>query len=327
MTPEKTTPYILLMRPMWVPKVWGGRGLSTHLGKGLPDDGQNYGESWEVADLPEGQSTILNGLWAGAPLGDVVGAWGKALYGDKHHHGRFPLLVKFLDARDDLSVQVHPGPQHVDAARGIHSKDESWLIVHSDEGSIYHGFEHGEVDAQVLAQSIDAGTCVQLLRRYDVQSGDVVRIEPGTIHAILSGVMLLEIQQPSDTTYRVYDYDRPGLDGQMRQLHVEEAMNVLRFGDQPCAFQTPVELETQDGVVHERLVAAPEYTIDRVIVYEAKWTLPETSVAQVLVVLGGELTIGHGNERHLLTEGQTCIIPAALNAVWIHGSGDFCLAW
>lgn len=331
MTLKKTTPYILLMRPMWVPKVWGGRGLATHLGKALPDDGQSYGESWEVADLPEGQSTILNGPWAGAPLRDVVEAWGVDLYGDKHHCGRFPLLVKFLDARDDLSVQVHPGPQHVDAQRGIHSKDESWLIVHSDEGSIYHGFDHNvandAVDAQVLEKSIKAGTCVRLLRCYDVRSGDVVRIEPGTIHAILSGVMLLEIQQPSDTTYRVYDYDRPGLDGQMRQLHVKEAMGVLRFGAQPQAFQTPVVLNDQNGVVHERLVAAPQYTIDRVLVYASTWKLPEASVARVLVVLGGELTILHGNERYPLSAGQTCILPAALDEIFIQGSGGFCLAW
>jgi mannose-6-phosphate isomerase len=307
--------YPLVMQPHLVSKVWGGRRLEKLFGKPLPGE-ETYGEAWEVADLEEGQSVVANGPLEGHTLRQVVERWGHELIGERAPGDRFPLLVKLLDARADLSVQVHPGPEDVD----LHfpeasSKDECWLILDADaEGSILHGFAEG-VDRASFERAVAEDRAVEALRRVRVEAGDIVRVAPGTVHAICGGVSLLEIQEPSDTTFRVYDYDRPGLDGKPRELHLSEAMQVARFGDIGPATLAATQYSDIFPGHHECLVDADSYRIERLRgVSEAVWRVTPDA-PQVLFVERGEWSIRSESTEVRLSPYTTVVLPASLGRV------------
>lgn len=305
-------PYILKMTPYLRPKVWGGRKLATTFHKSLPDD-RPYGEAWEVSDLDEGESVIANGPLTGKPLSEAVDRWGEAL-APPAADGAFPLLVKILDADDDLSVQVHPGAD--DLARHDldgDSKDECWVVLDCEPGgSILHGFDE-PVSPSDFRAAIAHERAAQMLRRIEVSPGDVIRVRPGTIHAICKGVCLLEIQQPSDTTYRVYDYGRPGMDGKPRELHVDEALLVSNFGPHP-----PARLEAQPSPVRasvEVLADTPAYRIERVSVDDSlEWTV-DAATPQVVFCLNGAARLRASTGDVELSSAQTAVIPAGIGAV------------
>ena len=312
-------PYLLRCAPLLVPKVWGGTRLRQDWGKSSPEVPEDapIGESWEVADLPQGQSCVLNGALAGAPLHEAVTCWGAELTGG--NHARFPLLVKILDARKDLSVQVHPGHDDLEKmGPQAQSKDEAWVVLESQEGSVLHGFSPG-VTPQALHHALAQGDPVPLLRRHHVAPGDVIHVPPGTVHAICAGTLLLEIQEPSDTTYRVFDYNRPGMDGALRSLHLEQALAVANFGSQPPLLASPTSLNVPDpGIRAHLLVSKAPYQIMRFglspkasYLWDARARSPS-----VFVVLRGSCEM----EGERLEKGQTAISPAALSAVrWVAG--------
>ncbi len=298
--------------PLLVPKVWGGRKLGGVFGKHLPDDAP-YGESWEVADLPAGQSMIGSGRLEGESLGTAVEHFGVQLVGTASPDQRFPLLVKLLDAAKDLSVQVHPGARDLATRPEARGKDEAWLILHADvDGSIVHGLRTS-VTVEEFRTAAQTGDVMRLLQRLPVAAGDVFRVPPGTIHAIGAGVALLEIQQPSDTTYRVYDYDRPGLDGQPRALHLEEALRVAHLGP---TLPEDRGLDVSTGPLArgvEVLANVDAYRIEKFGPTEdLSWPVSAHS-PQVVHVLRGHLCL----DDVYLGPSDTAIIPAALGRVWL----------
>ncbi len=310
MSAEK--PYVFRTAPLLVPKVWGGRRLAEYCGKALGPG--RYGESWEVADLEEGQSRVDTGPAKGRALGEVTKAWGADLVGSSAEGDRFPLLLKLLDAEMDLSVQVHPGPKDLKRMPGAQSKDEAWFVLSSEEGEIIHGLSQDGMVPGELRVAVEAGEVERFLERHPVRAGDVVRVPPGTIHAICGGVLLLEIQEPSDTTYRFYDYRRPGLDGEPRELHLEKALEVARLMRSLEVFQEPVQIG--DGL--DLLVESPSYRVERLASgdgAELRWAVGEESV-QLVHALGGEFAIGDGiGGRVKLLPFQTAVIPAATETV------------
>lgn len=233
-------PTLFPMRPRYVEKIWGGARVAALPAKKraghAPPAGMRIGESWEVADLVEGCSVVDGGPWDKTPLRALVEQHGRALVGERAREGpdgvlRFPLLVKLIDAGDDLSVQVHPGQDYARAHPGTFSKDEAWLVVSVDPGArVLHGFRDG-VTKEKFVDAIAHGRAHELLRNVRVSVGDVLRIAPGTVHAVGAGCVLLEVQEPSDTTFRVWDYNRQE-NGKPRKLHVEQALEVARFGKQ-----------------------------------------------------------------------------------------------
>lgn len=232
--------------PLFMERVWGGRGLEEHFGKELPD-GAVIGEAWEVVDRPEAQSVVASGplagvelqaLWSGPDRGKLFGS--RALgAGD-----RFPLLVKLLDARDTLSVQVHP-PTHLADGLGGEPKNELWYLAAATPGAhLFAGLRAGVTQEQFSRALADGEDVSALLHRIDVTAGDALFIPSGRVHAIGAGCLIVEIQQNSDTTYRVYDFDRPGLDGKPRELHVPESLASIDFSDVEPALRP-----SGDGVV------------------------------------------------------------------------------
>jgi mannose-6-phosphate isomerase len=314
-------PYPFRTRPYLREKVWGGRRLVDFFSKGTEDD-IPLGEAWEVSALQEGQSVVDTGPAAGSSLSEVTELWGGDLVGSRASGDGFPLLVKILDAADDLSVQVHPSQQDIEQHfPDADSKDECWVILASDEGgSILHGVQDG-VDAEAFRQAVEEGRAEEVCRRVDVEPGQVVRVVPGTIHAICEGVVLLEIQQPSDTTYRVYDYDRPGLDGEPRELHLDEAMTVANFGEQPPTEVAGQPLDHPDADV-DLLIDVPSYRIERLRASNpATWTVDPGSL-QVVSVLEGAGVLSWGDGEIDLQPGTTAIIPAVTDRVTLTPRGE-----
>lgn len=213
-------------------RVWGGRHLETRFGKALPED-RVIGELWEIVDRPEAQSIVSEGPLGGTTLHDLWTGARKAVFGARHLANpspRFPLLVKLLDARERLSVQVHPPAHRAEELSG-EPKTECWYFLDAGEGaSVFAGLKEG-VTERDFEQAMESGTVEEKLHGIPVRTGESIFIPSGRLHAIGKGLVIVEVQQNSDTTYRVFDWNRMGLDGKPRELHREESMASIDFAD------------------------------------------------------------------------------------------------
>lgn len=323
MSDSVRTPYILKMQPHFVSKIWGGRNLEEEWGKRLPDS-SNYGESWEVSDLPGHESRVVNGPLAGETLSSVGALWGAALLGVHHTSGAFPLLVKLLDAQEDLSIQVHPKASDCLTLPNAAPKDETWIILRSNGGSVYRGFRES-ITPERFTDALERGTVETLLTCIQVEPFDLLHIEPGTIHGIGAGVQLLEIQQPSDTTYRVWDYGRP------RELHTQEALQVLSFDALP---------PTATRITPERFSLQTEVmTIEALRLTGSETILHPNDRPMTVTVIEGSCSLCEQQTKRQaeddatraaqecvsLVAGETAVIPAACQAVALSGDGH--LVW
>jgi len=291
------TMYPLKFRPVFKEKVWGGDRL-RQFHRDLPRNTEHpIGESWEITDLPEGQSTVANGPLEGTTLAAVIETYGQELLGDLNltKKGRFPLLLKFLDARENLSVQVHPDYPYSERHPEADPKYEAWYILHAEPGGrIYRGIRPG-VSRDAFRRAIEENRSVEdLLNEIPVKAGECYYLPGGTCHALGAGVAVIEAQTPSDTTYRVYDWGRTS-----RELHIEQAMAVMRFDDQAEAIEgessarpRPVAEERRRHiggplVTVSRLCTANEFTIEKIRMSEGyQQELPYQRPA-VWVVLSG----------------------------------------
>ncbi len=223
------TLYPLRFTPVFRRYVWGGRRLGKILGKPI-GPGNDYAESWEVVDHGEDQSRVAAGSLAGMTLNELTHIHGKELLGRHNPQPRFPLLFKFLDCEKTLSVQVHPNDQQ--AARldpPDAGKTEAWVVLSAEPGSvIYAGLKRG-FDRAALEREVARGTCELCLHRFEPEPGDCIFLPAGGIHALGAGLMIAEIQQASDVTFRLYDWNRMGTDGQPRPLHIQQALDVIDY--------------------------------------------------------------------------------------------------
>jgi mannose-6-phosphate isomerase len=295
----------LKFTPIIKPLPWGGRKLENLFSKVLPD-GLPCGESWEVVDLPEDQSVVAEGPLAATSLSSLVKTRPDELLGEADLlMGRFPLLFKLIDATQTLSVQVHPDEGAAGRiGGGARPKTEAWYILQADPGSVlYLGLKEG-IGRQELRAALQAGTVGDLLGAVEVRAGDFIYLPSGALHAIGSGILLAEIQQASDTTYRVFDWNRMGLDGKPRQLHVEQALESINFdlrGKPPHA--SP--LSGRPGI-RCRL-----FSFERVSLGAGTETPLEAGRPRIVCCIEGRGKVGGtGTDPVALQVGQTCLIPA-----------------
>ncbi len=288
--------------PIFKNRIWGGRKLESYFGKALPPDAR-IGESWELSDLPEGRSRISNGPLTGITLAEAIEKYGEAITGKKEYRPPFPLLIKLLDASDVLSVQVHPDAETCKRMGKGQPKTECWYIIDAEPGAvIYKGLVSGTTRA-IFAAAIAEGRCAEYLNKVVVQPGECHFLPAGTCHAIGPGLLIAEIQQPSDTTYRVFDWNRVDpATGEGRELHVDEALESIHFG------ATDEESVRTMG----RLVNSDAFKIAKGRQMPGCAVLLPAGEMRVLVFVSGKGQISTGDAVPAeFAKGDTVLVPAA----------------
>lgn len=302
--------YPLTFRPIFKPRPWGGRNLERLFAKPLPPD-VPVGESWEISDRPGDVSLIAHGPLAGRDLHWLVQNRGAEVLGDAPlQNGRFPLLVKILDAQEVLSLQVHP-PPHMAAALGGEPKTELWYVAHAAPGAeLFAGLKRGVTRAE-FEQRLRAGTVAECIHRIPVRAGDALFLPSGRVHALGGGLVIFEIQQNSDTTYRVFDWNRVGLDGKPRQLHVAEALASMDFNDiEPALLPGGF---TGEGAVRRRpLVEHALFCVDALLLAAGATLALPPGRMRILGCVRGRVRVRSPEGDATLKAGEFCLLPAAL---------------
>ncbi len=297
----------LLLRPLYRRYIWGGRRFATVLGRDLPA-GDDFAESWELVDRGDDQSVVAAGPLAGTPLGEIVRRSGGELFGRNAPLDVFPLLFKFLDASRDLSVQVHPDDSRA-ARLGTpdRGKTEAWYVVEAAAGSrVYAGLREG-ADLSSFAAAVRAGRCEDLLHSFEARAGDCIFIPAGTVHAIGAGLMVAEIQQSSDVTYRLHDWNRTGPDGKPRPLHVDAGLEAVTR----TAAVGPVRpAPTADPAV-QRLVTCDYFLLDEVRP-AGQWAIGGDDACHFLAVLSGEVRCEDRWGLPSIPRGGCVLLPASI---------------
>lgn len=317
-----STIYPLTFEPVFRDYIWGGRRLETLLGRHLPPG--IVAESWDVSGHPDSPTRVASGFWHGRTPSEVMAEMGVDLVGTRNAamlaRGRFPLLIKLLDANQDLSVQVHPDDAYAAAhEHGEIGKTEMWYVLHAEPGyELIHGVKPGVTRAEFRA-AIERGEVADLLNRVPVSAGDVIDIPAGTIHALLAGAVVAEIQQTSDVTYRVYDWGRVGHDGNPRPLHVDRALDVIDFSRTSSAPTPPQTITETESLCRQLLGRRPQFTTERLILGPGA-TYSGACDGSTLEIWGcmvGECSVGWAGDPVTLPAVRFVLLPAAL--------GDFSL--
>ena len=312
--PELSVLYPFLFQPRFKERVWGGRNLERLYGKQLPAD-RIIGESWEITDRPGDVSVISNGPLAGKDLRWLMENHASQLLGNARSlNGRFPLLIKLLDAQEKLSLQVHP-LSHKAAELVGEPKTEMWYVAHArPDAELYVGLKCGVSRAE-FERRIQAGSVADCFHRVPVKAGDVMFLPSGRVHAIGAGLVLFEIQQNSDTTYRVFDWKRVGLDGKPRELHIEQSLASIDFSDYEPTIAVPAVSELSNSTVH-RLVQDPLFTVELWQPHTNDSALFRNGEMQIVGVVNGSVTVSNAGSLSTveLGAGEFCLIPAQLPA-------------
>jgi len=300
--------YPLKFTPILKEKVWGGNKLKTILGKNIVS--QNVGESWEISGVEDNLSSVQNGSLKGKTITELIGNFQTDFLGKKVYETfgtQFPLLFKFIDAREVLSVQLHPGDELAKKRHNSFGKTEMWYIIQADENAeLILGFNQ-KIDKKTFLNAIENNTINQILHKEKVRPGQAFYIAPGFIHAIGAGVLLAEIQQTSDVTYRIYDWNRPDVDGEMRELHLELAIDAIEFN-----YSKSFRLD----VVNEQLIQTPYFFVNKVNTEKITFrNLKPIDSFVVYMCVWGQTQINCGDKSEVLKMGETVLIPAAVEVI------------
>lgn len=303
--------YPLKFKTIFKDKVWGGERVKTVLGKDfspLP----NCGETWELSGVPENISVVNNGFLAGNTILELAEIYMDELFGEEvfEKHGReLPLLFKYVDANDYLSIQVHPDDQLAYQRHKCAGKTEMWYVVHAEPGAeMFIGFNR-DVTKQEYLQHLENKTLKEILNIEKVKKGDVFYIPAGRVHAIGPGILLAEIQQSSDITYRIYDWDRPDADGNMRELHTELALDAIDFKSYPEYKSKYSEISNQSN----KIVKCPYFTTN-IVSFNKKLECDYYYLNSfvVLMCIEGEFNMSWEAGEDIIKCGETVMIPAAI---------------
>jgi len=319
---KKTPLYPLQFEAIYKNTLWGGRRLEGLLGRPLPG-GDPVGEAWILSDQGDHPTRVTNGDLRGYTLRQLMETTADRILGPHASSGhRFPLLLKFLDARDTLSVQVHPHDRHVHLLpQGQRGKTEAWVVLHADpESRIYAGLKPG-LDAGNLRRALREQTVADCLGTFIPKAGDCFFLPAGTVHALGGGVVLFEVQQNSDVTFRLYDWDRvDAKTGKPRQLHIDEALACTDFATGTPGPVEPV-VEGTDPVRRERLVGCPYFQLWR---WEGSkpFTAGAEGHCRIVIALEGQGELRHEGKKYAVNKGDVVLLPAEVGAVECRPQGD-----
>lgn len=305
-----STLYPLLFTPVYKDYIWGGRRIPQRFNREQQAD--VCAESWEISDRPEGMSVVSNGPMKGSSLHQLVETMGKELLGSRVCYDVFPLLIKIIDAKQRLSVQVHPD-NNTAAICGGEPKTEMWYVLDTDpDARIFVGLKPG-TSPDLFEKALEQQKLEDVLTSVPAQPGMAIYVPGGRVHAIGEGCLLLEIQQNSNTTYRVYDWGRLGKDGKPRDLHIAQAMKVISWKDETNAVVGPEELESHGRNSRWKIIDCPYFTVTRLELTESEPMENDGSGFRALFVAAGQVDIKAGKTTEQMTAGTSCLIPAALN--------------
>ena len=309
--------YPIKLKPAFKDYLWGGTRLRDDFGKDCDFD--KIAESWELSCHKDGNSVVADGEFAGLTLAQYIEKEGKSILGTNcEKFENFPILIKLIDAKDNLSVQVHPNNEYAQRVEGEYGKTEMWYVVDCDEGaSLLYGFKHN-ITKEEFRERIENNTLLEVTNSVPVKKGDVFFIEAGTLHAIGKGILIAEIQQNSNTTYRIYDYGRVGADGKPRQLHIDKAVDVTNLCPaKPYPQSEPVDM---GGWTKKRLAKCEYFTVDVINVdTSAALEADKSSFVNILVLDGGCVLSSEGNDAVELKKGDSVFIPAGLGKFELTG--------
>lgn len=313
--------YILKLKKILVEKIWGGRALEQNLNIKLEKD-KKIGESWEAAANRNGDSVIANGNLAGKKLSEITKEYKERVLGKEIYEkfgGIFPVMAKYLDINDKLSVQVHPDDEYAMKAEGEFGKTEAWYIINADENAkIILGLKEGTTKEEFIEKS-ESGD-FSFLNEVSIKNGDLIFIKPGTVHATVEGsVLIYEIQQNSDTTYRIYDFDRLE-NGKKRELHLKKAVEVINF-DGKAVPENSFMTYKKEGAVIEKLVECGYFKTEK-IELDGIYNDGYYKNFRIFSCFEGEIEVKSGAQTEYIKSGETVLIPAELE-VSFEGNGKF----
>ncbi|MGL5089315.1 MAG: type I phosphomannose isomerase catalytic subunit [Cetobacterium sp.] len=303
--------YLLKFKKNLVEKVWGGRGFESTLGFQLPKD-ELYGESWEVSCHPAGMSYVENGDMKGESLEELFKKFGKDLVGEEivqKYGKKFPLLIKYLDINDKLSVQVHPSDEYALRVEKEFGKSEVWYVMEaSEDAKLILGLKK-EITKEIYKEKVIKQDFTGLFNEVKVKKGDFIDVKPGVVHGTLEGsILICEIQQNSDTTYRIYDFDRE-VNGIKRELHLDKAMDVIKFGEEVeiSSESSRTKIKIGDAKIEE-LIRGEYFSIDRLLI---DGTFKDSAYKnfKVYSILDGEGTLTSKSVQYKIEKGDTYFIP------------------
>jgi mannose-6-phosphate isomerase len=307
-----TSLYPLKFTPIYQERIWGGSRMHSMLNK--PDCANgNCGESWELSGVEGHISVVSNGFLAGNDLQELIEIYMGDLLGERvydQYGSEFPLLIKFIDAMDDLSIQVHPGDELSRKRHNAYGKTEMWYVLHADEGAKLNSGFNQPVDREKYMESLNNGKLTDLLHFEEVKDGDVFFIPAGRVHAIGKGLIIAEIQQTSDVTYRIFDYDRKDKNGNLRELHTELALDAIDFSyskDIRTIYQ-PVKNKTAE-------IVSCKYFSTNIIEFDqpVNKDISQIDSFVIYICIEGEFEIVWPSGSERIIRGDTVLIPASLD--------------
>lgn len=312
--------YPMKLTPTLKTALWGGTRLSNGWAKAAP--GESVAESWELTVREREHNTVGNGAYAGMSLNDVLAAH-REMIGTRHSGDRFPLLIKFIDAEQTLSVQVHPDDAYAARVEGDSGKNEMWYIVEAaPDAEIVYGLKEG-VSTEDFRRAVGENRIRDVLNFHPVRAGECYYIPAGLVHAIGAGILIAEIQQNSDLTYRVYDYDRVGADGKLRELHKEKACDVVcPMSESDIAgkrYAARREGE-EDSLAHPIYFSVRHRTCDEAHPYRY---LADTDSFVHLLCLSGASVVETSDSRVVMSRGDSIFLPAGMGAYVIKGEAEW----
>lgn len=306
---------LLKFKPILKEKIWGGTKLKTKLNKDFTET--NIGESWEVSDVQDNISLVVNGSLAGQNLQELITTFTTDLLGEAvytHFGNKFPLLIKFIDAKESLSIQVHPNDSLANQRHNSFGKTEMWYVIQADkEANLIVGFKE-KVTKKNYLKHLENKTLLKILNVAKVSQGDVYFIPAGRVHAIGAGVLLAEIQQTSDITYRIYDWDRPNFDGSFRDLHTTEALDAMDYSVKE-SYKTTYIKEQNSA---KKIVSCPYFTTN---ILPVNGVISINTAAKnsfvIYMCVKGNVKFTYNNQQEILQTGETILVPACIETIEI----------